>query len=258
MLRKLLRKIPGYRLLTSPLIRREYWRISLEDCHRMQFYGGLLASGDLVFDIGANMGNRSKAFLMLGARVVAFEPQRECVDYLRAAAGHHPGFTLVAKALGDRSGLAEMLVSDDHVISTLSIPWQQATLASGRFGKARWDRSQMVIIDTLAQAIMEYGMPKFVKIDVEGFEYEVVSTLMHPIAAMSIEFTSEYLESTVRCVEHFETLADNNVYQISIEESMEFSLQTWVSATELLDTLQGLQPGAWGDLYVRMGPGKKQ
>ena len=40
-----------------------------------RFYATILAPGDLAFDIGAHAGNRTRAMLRAGARVVALEPQ---------------------------------------------------------------------------------------------------------------------------------------------------------------------------------------
>jgi predicted RNA methylase len=48
------------------------------DQRRSEFYSQFVSSGDLVFDVGANVGNRSKIFSRLGARVIAFEPQPAC------------------------------------------------------------------------------------------------------------------------------------------------------------------------------------
>src|SRR3954452_5561269 len=39
-----------------------------------EFFAQLLAPGDLVFDVGANHGRMSEAFLELSTRVVAIEP----------------------------------------------------------------------------------------------------------------------------------------------------------------------------------------
>ena len=39
-----------------------------------RLYGQFVRSGDLVFDIGAHVGNRTRAFAGLGCRVVALEP----------------------------------------------------------------------------------------------------------------------------------------------------------------------------------------
>jgi hypothetical protein len=43
--------------------------------------------GDLVFDIGAHAGNRTRAFAALGCRVVALEPQP---DFARLCGGCSP------------------------------------------------------------------------------------------------------------------------------------------------------------------------
>jgi hypothetical protein len=43
---------------------------------RLTFYRNFIRNGDLCFDIGANIGTRTEAFLELGAKVVAVEPQR--------------------------------------------------------------------------------------------------------------------------------------------------------------------------------------
>src|SRR6476469_5252478 len=50
---------------------------------RVAFYRQLLAPGDVVFDVGANVGNRVQAFLETKARVIAVEPQPACVAVLR-------------------------------------------------------------------------------------------------------------------------------------------------------------------------------
>src|SRR4029077_12170154 len=67
-----------------------------------RFYATMLRPGDLAFDIGAHAGNRTRAMLRAGARVVALEPQwlfhaflardlPRAAPLLRAAAGAEPG-----------------------------------------------------------------------------------------------------------------------------------------------------------------------
>lgn len=50
----------------------------------MDFYSGLVMKGDLVFDVGANYGNRTRVFGKLGASIIAFEPQEICFEYLKS------------------------------------------------------------------------------------------------------------------------------------------------------------------------------
>ena len=50
---------------------------------RVNFYKKFINPNDLVFDVGANVGNRVGAFLKCHAKVVAVEPQPYCVKILR-------------------------------------------------------------------------------------------------------------------------------------------------------------------------------
>lgn len=229
-----------------------------EDEQRLRFYQQFIAptgagNPPLVFDVGANLGNRTKIFLRLGAKVIAFEPQQKCAEYLRTVLKGVPRFELVTKALGDKPGQAEMMVSNAHVLSTLSREWTEATKESGRFSRYEWNGRQQVEIITLDSVIARYGIPVFVKVDVEGFEYQVLSGLSQPLPYISIEFTAERIVDTYRCIDHLEALG-NASFRISLEESMEFCHPEWLSAQDARELLQQLihrDNLAWGDVYIR-------
>lgn len=238
--------------------RQGFNRWTEEDEQRLKFYRQFIGQVDpehppLVFDVGANLGNRTKIFLRLGAKVIAFEPQQKCAEYLRTVLKGAPRFELVTKALGDKPGHAEMLVSNAHVLSTLSQEWTEATRQSGRFSRYEWNGRQRVEIITLDSVIAKYGVPVFVKIDVEGFEYQVLSGLSQPVPYISIEFTAERIEDTYRCMDHLDALGRAS-FRISLGESMEFCHPEWLSAKdtrELLGQLIERDRLAWGDVYIR-------
>ncbi|MDP7014212.1 MAG: FkbM family methyltransferase [Pirellulaceae bacterium] len=244
-----------FRDLADPLkTRRQMRRFrkwSDQDEKRLDFYRQFVAAGDIVFDVGANLGNRAKIFSKLGATVVAIEPQGECADFLRMAFRHAANFHLVRKALGASPGQAEMLVCNAHTISSLSPEWVRRVKESGRFEDYEWDRTEAVQIDTLDNLIAEYGRPAFIKIDVEGFEDQVVAGLSTPVRAISLEFAPEYIEGTHRCIEHLCRIGECR-FQVSLGESMEFLLPNWVTAEEVRSTLAEMPPMAFGDLYARL------
>ncbi len=222
-----------------------------EDERRYKFYSQFIQSNDLVFDVGANLGNRTKVFLRLGARVVAFEPQSSCADILEAVLGGNPSFHLVREALGDKAGMAEMLVGDAHVLSTLSPQWVQTARQSGRFGKEQWRARQQVVVTTLEQSIAEYGRPAFIKIDVEGFEPQVLSGLDSPLARGSIEFAAEAIDGTISCLEKLATLQPCS-FQLSMGEEVVFVWPQWQPLDHAVAALRKLieaDPLAWGDVY---------
>ena len=219
----------------------------------LKLYSQFVAPGDLCFDVGANVGNRVENFLRLGATVVAVEPQIACVDAMRIKLGNHPRLTIVQKVLGAQPGQAEIMISEASVISSLSPEWIEAVKNSGRFAAYNWDQKQTVQMTTLDALIDEYGTPAFVKIDVEGFEQQVVQGLSRPVKAMSLEFTPEFLQSTFGCIEHLQELGPICL-NYSLGESMQLQLDEWVTPAKMLEILGGFQGdiSLFGDVYVKM------
>lgn len=224
---------------------------SEDDERRFGFYRQFVKPGDIVFDVGANVGNRTKVFLKLDARVVGFEPQQMCADFLSGVLAGNASFSLVRKALGSEVGETQMFISDHHTLASLSPQWVETVKRSGRFGTEQWSKKQPVQVTTLNQAIREYGRPSFMKIDVEGYEYEVLSGLSESIDVVSIEFTPEYLDSTFKCIDHLCSLSDKVEFQVSLGESMEWNLPKWVSRQQVMDYLLQLNARKFGDLYIR-------
>ena len=90
--------------LFNPL-RSLYYRLQILDPKIMAFYSPFIKKNDLCFDIGANVGRKTDIFLKLGARVIAVEPQPECIHFLQKKYRFDTRVTLVAKAVDStRSG----------------------------------------------------------------------------------------------------------------------------------------------------------
>lgn len=64
---------------------------------------GFIQEGDLVFDIGANMGRRVGSFLLLKAKVVALEPNQACVAEIEKVYKGWP-VTVIPKGVGAEPG----------------------------------------------------------------------------------------------------------------------------------------------------------
>jgi FkbM family methyltransferase len=215
----------------------------------LRFYRALVQPAGLCFDIGANVGDRTDLFVSLGARVVAVEPQPGCAAELRRRFGGR--IHLVEAALGPEPGAAELLVASYHTLSSLSAEWVEAVRASGRFGEFAWDERELVTVTTLDDLIREFGVPDFCKIDVEGYELEVLHGLSQPVPALAFEFTFERIDSRLAAVEHLASLGMGR-FNFSYGESLRFALDDWIGADEMLRFLASTPRTieTFGDVYA--------
>ncbi len=219
-----------------------------------RLYAPFIAEGDLVFDVGAHVGDRALAFASLGARVLALEPQPMLAAWLRRNLGGNARIELLEQAVGAATGVAELQVSRaTPTVSSLNARWTRDIGARNRgFSRVRWDRRVEVPVTTLDRLIEEHGRPRFCKIDVEGHEAEVLAGLGRPVPTLSVEFVSGALEVTGACVDRLEQLGDYR-FDFVVGERREFQWREWRSADAVRDWLaRGADGVASGDLYARL------
>lgn len=219
-----------------------------------RLYAPFVGPGELVFDIGAHVGDRSLAFAALGGRVVALEPQPVLASFLRRSLGQRERIELVEQAVGAESGVAELQISRaTPTVSSLNARWTRDIGARNPgFSRVRWDRRVEVPVTTLDRLIEIHGCPRFCKIDVEGHEAEVLAGLSQPVPALSVEFVAGALEVARACVDRLEQLGDYR-FDFVVGERREFQWREWRSADAVRDWLaRGADGVASGDLYARL------
>ena len=221
-----------------------------EDKQLTAFYSFFVKPGDTVFDIGANYGNRVSSFLSLNTKVVAVEPQRTCVTYLRLRFGNK--IKTVRKGCADQVGKKEFYISTSPTLSTFSTEYIDKVKSSRRFGNVDWKKKQIIDLTTLDALIDQFGKPSFVKIDVEGFEDTVLAGLTKTIGAVSFEYcVPEQIEKNVKCLELLERSNPGMKFNYSSGESYKMELPEWIGVNEmkkLVLTQQFLHTG-FGDIY---------
>ena len=238
------------RRLAAERHRRSLRRWTASDERLAGFYSAFVSAGDLSFDIGANYGNRTKVFLRLGARVVAVEPQPSCYQVLAAEYGSHANVAVVQAAVGEIEGERDLMIADSHVLSSLSPQWIASVSRSGRFATTRWSSTQRVHLTTVDSLAARYGAPQFVKIDVEGYEPNVVRGMSALPDHLSFELTlPECLDAALFCIDHLSSLG-TPVFNYSLGESMRLVLDEWIDGGALKDILRRRSEPAFGDILV--------
>jgi len=219
-----------------------------------RLYGELVHPGDLVFDVGAHVGDRIAAFRRLGARVVAVEPQPALVRTLKLIYGRDRAVAIEPVAVGASAGTIKLKLNvDNPTVSTASEAFLRAAQGAQGWEGQRWGSAVMVPVTTLDALIARHGTPSFIKIDVEGFEAEALDGLTCPPPALSFEFTTIQREVAAACIERCTALGYGR-YNAILGESHVLVHPGWLGGREIAAWLGRLPHAAnSGDIYARLG-----
>ncbi len=240
-------------------ITRSLWQYhgSLGRARRMRaFYRPFVPAGGLVFDIGAHVGDRARAFRALGSEVVAVEPQPAAFKCLGWLFARSRGVHLVNAAVSDREGEVTLKINlRNPTVSTASAAFVSAADGAQGWEGQRWDARVTVPATTLDALIARFGQPVFIKIDVEGFEAAALAGLSQAAPALSFEFTTIQRRVAFQCIDRLETLGTYR-YNLSLGESFAMEYERWLTAREIADVIAALPHSVnSGDIYVMRAKG---
>ena len=234
---------------------------AIETFATMDSYRPFIRSGSLVFDIGANRGQKTYIFRKLGARVIAVEPLftfgDEFLPEFHWKFGDDPQVMWVPRA-----------VSSDHIVtinvnrfmpeySSIDKRWMYESSHAPKFGQTYYVPTSLITRQvqtvTLDGLIAFFGQPYFIKIDVEGAEDDVVATLSTPVMGLNMEFHRDWIP--IRALEHMDGLGEYR-WNYCLNNAGQFIMPDWVCRGKLLDYLKTHLTeegdGSWGDIYGRL------
>jgi FkbM family methyltransferase len=220
------------------------------------FYRQFIRPGDLCFDIGAHLGDRTAHFLKLGARVVAVEPQPRLLAGLTRRFGGHPCITLIGAALGAARGKAILAIDPANpTVATLSPDYIAEAGKSRGFRHVHWRERVEVAVTTLDTLIAAHGVPAFCKIDVEGYEHAVLEGLSRPLPGLSLEYLPAALDPALIAIARLNRLGTYR-FNRSPGESMALAVPRWLGAAEIAAELKRLpREDSAGDVYAFLDDG---
>lgn len=216
---------------------RPYYRKLKE---RQAFFTQFVRTGDLVFDVGANHGEFALVYRRLGARVLCVEPNPALAAKLRARYGAPQ---VEEAAVSDTAGTATLYLGSDSNYSTIVPTWLATTRKRDRLS----DVSVNVTVTTLDTLIATYGVPAFLKIDVEANELPVLRGLHTAVPALMFEYQCPLLDQVEPAVAHIESLGAYDFGWL-VDGAL-----TWGTRDDLLQRLSGVcSTGVQsGDVYAR-------
>jgi|TARA_R110002126_G_scaffold68293_1_gene172882 FkbM family methyltransferase len=165
---------------------------------------------DLVFDIGFNLGDFTK------------EVYKKFPNCKVIGVDANPEFNNV-QLEGDFVFINRLVSNkDDDFVPFYIDPTQSGVstasedfMSNSRFAKGSknlspgsvgWTKKLEIPSITLDKLTNTFGTPDFVKVDVEGYEYEVLSGLTKKVGTICFEWHEEMIEVLYKCMDHLETI----------------------------------------------------
>lgn len=209
-----------YNLYT--VVRELYQQLNLERRHarkvNQDFYANLISSGDLCYDVGANVGQTIEALSKLKANIVAIEPNQHCLKVLHKRFGKRSNIEILDVALGATEGRGQLYCSGTDSRASLRKDWP--FLSS--------DEIQDIKVTTLDQLIAKFGLPKLLKIDVEGFELEVVKGLSYAIPIIYFEMHGHEINLAKAFLERLSEIGSIKSINIVTADNSRWYFDDWV------------------------------
>ena len=237
-----------YKHLRSDYYRRFY---SL----RLNFFRELLSKDcDLVFDIGANSGDYTFIFSKFARKVVAIEPDMKNYRVLTSRFSTLKNVEILNKAVSDKNGYATFHIEKEgSAYNTLSDKWVDIleSESKSRIKEKKFAQSYEVETHTVNKLIEVYGKPDFIKIDVEGFEKEVIEGLTQPVKLISVECNlPEFLSETIFIVNYVSNLSAD--YSFNYTRNGNFLLDKFISAADMIEFLK-VTDVRFMEIYCKLG-----
>jgi FkbM family methyltransferase len=214
----------------------------------------ILKEKDLIFDVGCNVGVKTKEYLNEKTKVVCFEPQARCVEYLLSYFKNNENVVIEPIGLDDKIGESIIYEASHNTISSMSEEFIE-TVKKERFKDYQWTNKIIIKTDTLDNMIIKHGTPTYIKIDVEGYELNVLQGLTTPVDIISIEYTPELKNSTLKCIDYVDKLNNGkSLFNYGYREDKEFKFNEWVCKDDITKYITSITDYVFefGDIYIKL------
>ncbi len=210
----------------------------------LNFYTTFLGGCKLIFDIGANDGHKTIVFKKLADKVVACEPDPLNLEILAARFKNSSSVITEPFALSDKTGTADLYIQEKgSPLNTINPDFKDLLVADN---KQRWDTAiefsdtvltvNTITLDTL---IAKYGIPDFIKIDVEGNEKNVIKGLSCSVPCISFEvLLPEFLNDALESIDRIISFSPAIQFNYAVEEKLQ--LPEFLDHATFKEVLQGL------------------
>jgi len=206
----------------------------------------------ILFDIGANRGMYIDANRNDYDKIIAVEANYQLCLLLKDKYKHDEAVIIVNSIATNKEAETFYLCTKADAISTCDQEW----IGNSRFSHDFTWISQTVNVPcvTIDRLIETYGAPSFIKIDVEGYEYNVLQSLTQKVP-LCFEWAEEKYDDILLSVNYLRDMGYTS-YFLQYGDSYDYKVckDQWTKYDEfylsLLNTLDCQRKEKWGMIWA--------
>jgi FkbM family methyltransferase len=233
------------------------YRQNSDRCAEIRFYEGLISASEpgCIIDVGANIGSKTEIFLNLASRVIAIEPDPVSAQTLRKRFRWKPVDVREAAISSEAGRITFYTFGAGSSFNTASADWAACMIDGTNHMHVRLPDPVSINVEaeTLANIETKFRPVKYLKIDAEGFEDKVLSTLNVPIPLISMEFNFPQMwDAMLACIQRLVKIDARYRFNAAITEPpIKFEFDTWVTGEDIVSVIRS---AGWqyAELYARV------
>jgi len=204
----------------------------------------------MFFDIGSNIGKWSLSNLNICNKIVAVEASPNTFNKLIDNVKNNSKIVCLNYAVCNSSKeYITFYDSQADTLSTINKDWLDSE--DSRFYK--YQNYSIIQCKTikLDKLIEIYGVPNLIKIDVEGGEFECVSSLTQKVENLCFEWASETNQITFNCIDYLKTLGYTE-FSVQLEDNYNYRPTVYTNSNLVKNFLKQTTPKKeWGMIWVK-------
>jgi FkbM family methyltransferase len=203
----------------------------------------------MFFDIGANIGRWSLSNLNNASKIIAVEAVPLTFKKLVNNTQKNTKIICLNYAVcNSEKEFIDFYNCQCDTLSTLNKDW--LTSEKSRFYKYNYNIITCKTI-TLDKLIHLYGIPELIKIDVEGGEFDCISSLTIKVNNLCFEWASETNEITFKCLDYLSKLGYTN-FAIQYEDNYVYRPTQYYDINYIKNIIRKTTPKKeWGMIWVK-------
>ena len=201
-----------------------------------------------LFDIGANKGNYTLANINKYDKIVLVDANYQLCKEMKL-----PDKCVIENCIVSSDKNVPFYINkDSDTISTASTFW----INEGRFSKNNsWECHNNIPTMSIDDLVNKYGIPSYIKIDVEGYEKNVIKSMSKYYCELSFEWAEESLSDIFDTITYLKDIGYNN-FAIQYKDDYTFIPNEYISYDNIMDDLKknckAERKELWGMIHCRM------